>query len=107
MKAHKKPQQPLGHEFQDDKHRDDGNQQSFLVSEKGQESSELQKFIEIYDGATEGNALLDREGHIIYVNQTACSWLGYAQEDLLRLHLSDVGADYDEAPYQRVFDQVN
>ena len=38
MNVHKKLQQPLEHGFQDDRNRDDGNRQSFLVSEKGHAS---------------------------------------------------------------------
>jgi PAS domain S-box-containing protein len=107
MNAYGIPDQPPELGFQNSRNTYDSNRQSFLPPTEGQEMRELQKFIEIYDGATEGNALMDREGHIIYINQAACSWIGYTQEDLLRLHLSDVNPDYDEVAYQQLFDQAS
>lgn len=101
------PDQPSERGLQFSRGQYENNPQRFQNPAEGQESSELQKFIEIYDAAFDGNALIDREGQIIYVNQAARSLVGYSREDFPHIYLSDVYPDCDEVTYKQFFDQVH
>jgi PAS domain S-box-containing protein len=48
----------------------------------------------------------DREGHIIYANETACRALGYTKNELLSMKVMDFDACYDEKRYSQFWDEV-
>jgi PAS domain S-box-containing protein len=60
-------------------------------SEEALRASE-QKFRTLYENATDGIFILDREGNFLDVNRTAYERLGYSKEEMRSLHISRLNA---------------
>jgi PAS domain S-box-containing protein len=84
-----------------------GNTHVALAPPEIQEAQDLQKFKLISEHTSVGVSLMDREGRFIYANQTLCNWVGYTQEEYLRLQLADRDPDYNRATYQQFFDRAS
>lgn len=68
-----------------------------IVAQRTKELSESEKrFRTIIEQATDAMYLSDMDGNIIDTNKRACESLGYTYEELLKLKVTDLDANYDE-----------
>ncbi len=68
-----------------------------LVEARTRELSESEKrFRTIIEQATDAMYLSDIEGNIIDTNQQACKSLGYTRDELLKLKITDLDAEFNE-----------
>lgn len=58
---------------------------------------------DLYDRAPNGYHSLDAEGHILMINQTELTWLGYTHEELLGQHVSKIIAPHSVPTFQQSF----
>ncbi|RJR16533.1 MAG: PAS domain S-box protein [Nitrospiraceae bacterium] len=65
---------------------------------------DLRKFKFISNKASEAHLLTDREGRIVYVNESFCRALGYSDKELLTLNVSDLVPVFDKTLYLEMFD---
>jgi PAS domain S-box-containing protein len=49
---------------------------------------------------------MDAQGHFVYVNQAACSNLGYTREELLSMRLADIDPDFPTEAWPQVWEEV-
>jgi PAS domain S-box-containing protein len=64
------------------------------ITERKLGEDALKVFRQAIDQASDAIFVLDEEGRFTYVNESACSSLGYTREELLRLSLWDVDPAY-------------
>lgn len=68
-----------------------------LVEARTRELSESEKrFRTIIEQATEAMYLCDMDGNIIDTNQQACKSLGYTRDEMLKLKITDLDAEFNE-----------
>ena len=67
---------------------------------------DLRRFKFISDHSNDGHDLIDREGHLLYVNHRACERLGYTEAELLKMKLSDIDPMCPEPRIQELFDML-
>lgn len=68
-----------------------------LVEARTRELSESEKrFRTIIEQATEAMYLCDMDGNIIDTNQQACKSIGYSRDEMLKLKITDLDAEFDE-----------
>jgi len=68
-----------------------------LVNQRTKELSVSEtRFRSIIEQATDAMYLSDLEGNIIDINNRACVSLGYTREELLKLKVTDLDAEYDK-----------
>lgn len=68
-----------------------------LVEARTRELSESEKrFRTIIEQATEAMYLCDMDGNIIDTNQQACKSIGYTRDEMLKLKITDLDAEFDE-----------
>ena len=66
----------------------------------------MNRFREAYDSSIESVFLIDwSEGRFLDVNETACSYLGYTRDELLRLGPADITPGYTMEEWQFTFDE--
>ncbi|MEO5374216.1 MAG: diguanylate cyclase [Alphaproteobacteria bacterium] len=53
----------------------------------------------LVDNASDSMLVHDFDGRIVSANRRACEFLGYSQEELARMDLADIDADFDAAAY--------
>lgn len=58
---------------------------------------------DLYDNAPTGYHSLDAEGRFTQVNRTELSWLGYAYEELMGRHISDILTPYSNEIFRKNF----
>lgn len=66
-------------------------------------SADLRRFKFLSDHANDSHFFLDQEGRILYVNLTACAWLGYTEAELHRLSVPDVDPTVDVGRFRDLF----
>lgn len=64
---------------------------------------ELRQFKFFSDHANDSHLLLDQSGRIRYANKIASARLGYAEEELLQLRITDVDPAYEMAQFGELF----
>ena len=69
-------------------------------------SQELVRFKFLVDHVNDSMYFLDREGSILYINDTACHRLGYTEAELMALKIFHISPDYSLARFQANFDTV-
>ena len=52
------------------------------------------KFRNIFDNAGDAIFIHDLEGNFLAVNKTACEWLGYSQDEILKLRPEDIDVEH-------------
>ena len=57
------------------------------ITERQRIEEELKLRSQLLDSATDSIYIRDSEGHFIYVNETACKFLGYSREELMNMKL--------------------
>jgi PAS domain S-box-containing protein len=67
---------------------------------------DLRRFKFISDHSNDGHDLIDREGRLLYVNHRACERLGYTEEELLKMKLSDIDPMCPKPRIQELFDML-
>jgi PAS domain S-box-containing protein len=68
--------------------------------------TELAVFKAAIETAPEAVFWMDGDGRFVYVNQRACSSLGYSREDLSRLHIWDIDPGVDLARWRLLWSQT-
>jgi PAS domain S-box-containing protein len=58
------------------------------------------------DHFTDSSIWLSPQGEILYVNDAACRWLGYSQDELLAMHIWDIDPDYTPENYSRLWNEL-
>ncbi|MCH9051087.1 MAG: PAS domain S-box protein [Proteobacteria bacterium] len=58
------------------------------------------------DHASDAAYWLDRDGRMVYVNDTTCKLLGYTREELLSLNVTDIDPDTTLEDFARAFDRI-
>ncbi len=69
-------------------------------------AADVAMFQAAIDTAREAVLWVDGEGRFVYVNARACSWLGYAREELGRLHVWDVDVGMTPERWAHVWKQT-
>ena len=65
-----------------------------------------ERFRRLVEGASDAFFVSDREGKFIDVNQRACEMLGYSCDELLRLSVPDIDAEFDLERFSRSWDRL-
>ncbi len=76
------------------------------ITERKKKEEEIKKFKFISDNANDAHFLVDRDAKFRYVNETACRMLGYSEEELLTLGVTDVDIDYGKEKFRELFDLI-
>lgn len=66
----------------------------------------LRQFQFLSDNANDPFFLMDAEARFVYVNVAACRSLGYVEEELRSLRVSDVDPLHQDAPYQALLERA-
>jgi len=64
------------------------------------------KFRQLFDNASDGIFLHDRNGSLVDVNRRACEVLGYARHELLAMDMRDVDIDFEPARIEELWHHV-
>lgn len=64
------------------------------------------RFRTLVEQAADAFFVVDRQGRVVDVNQSACDSLGYSREQLLALDVFDVQMSLDTAAYQQLWQQL-
>jgi len=70
------------------------------ITERRNEREELLRTQFAMDCAPDSILWVDDEGRIIYANDTACAWMGYAREELQAMKIFDIDPDFPPALWE-------
>ena len=78
------------------RHDEQGNPVGYFLafSDITEEKRLELKFRNIFDNAGEAILIYDLEGNFLAVNKTACEWLGYSQDEVLKLRPEDIDVEH-------------
>lgn len=74
------------------------------IAARERAEADLRRFKFISDHSNDGHDLIDREGNLLYVNHRACERLGYTEDELLKMKLSDIDPMCPAPRVQELFD---
>ena len=76
------------------------------ITERKAAEDALRQFQFLSEKANDAFYLMDADGNFVYANEAARQSLGYAPEQMEKLHVLDVTASFQEADYQTLFRQA-
>ena len=76
------------------------------ITERKRAETELRLTQFAVEHASEAIERIDREGHLMYVNEAGCRDLGYSSEELLALSVSDINPQYSKENWQRLWSEI-
>jgi two-component system, cell cycle sensor histidine kinase and response regulator CckA len=65
------------------------------ITERRQEREQLLRTQFAMDRAPDSVLWVDEEGRIVYANDTACNWIGYAREEFTTMKVFDIDPDFN------------
>lgn len=74
------------------------------ITDRKQAEQELHKFKFFSDNASDMHMLLDDQTRIRYANRQACEFLGYSQEELLKMSVPDIDPNFSRVQMQAVIE---
>ena len=66
-----------------------------------------ERFRYMSESATDGQALVDQTGQLVYANPSLCESLGYERDELVTLSLMDISSQLDHRAFHELFEQTS
>ncbi len=76
---------------------------SYAITTRQQSEARFRTLVE---QAVDAFFVVDQQGQIIDVNQTACHDLGYSRDELLRLTVPDIQKAFTAADFEKIWPQL-